>query len=84
MPALMSLNESSTAPEEASFPSGVFSPPQNDPEWRLALVDVKWLCLNQQYKQCASRCHQLLETASDPVCVTSLINFKYPSLTFHI
>jgi hypothetical protein len=67
----MSVNGPPKVPEE-SFPSGVFSPPQNESEWLLALIDVKWLCLNQQYKLCASRCHQLIETASDPVCVTQI------------
>lgn len=68
----MSFKEPSKMPEETSFPSGVFSPPQNNSEWRLALVDVKWLCLNQQYKQCASRCQRLIETASDPVRVAQI------------
>lgn len=64
----MPIAEPSEIPEEVPFSSGPFSPPKDDEEWRRALVDVKWLCLNQQYKQCYSRCHQLIETASDPVC----------------
>ncbi|KAJ5329894.1 hypothetical protein N7452_010284 [Penicillium brevicompactum] len=63
----MPIAEPSEIPEEVPFSSGPLSPPKDDEEWRRALVDVKWLCLNQQYKQCYSRCHQLIETASDPL-----------------
>jgi hypothetical protein len=77
MPALVSLIESTAAPEEASFPSGVFTLPQNDADWSVALVDVKWLCLNQQYKQCASRCHHLLKNAPHPVCAMDTIHFSH-------
>ncbi|CAG7974969.1 unnamed protein product [Penicillium olsonii] len=63
----MSALRSSESPEEAPFSSGPFSPPTNNEEWDLALVEVKWLCLNQQYKQCYSRCNQLIETASEPL-----------------
>ncbi|KAJ5034638.1 hypothetical protein NUH16_006080 [Penicillium rubens] len=51
--------------EALSF--GVFSPPQNSYEWKKALLNVKWLCFNQQYKQCALRCNQLIDTASSPL-----------------
>ncbi|CAI7634005.1 unnamed protein product [Penicillium discolor] len=54
-------------PREASLPFGAFSPPQNSYEWKRALLDVKWLCFNQQYKQCALRCNQLIDTASSPL-----------------
>ncbi|KAJ5773886.1 hypothetical protein N7457_008782 [Penicillium paradoxum] len=54
-------------PTEASLPVAIFSPPQNDAQWKRALHDVKWLLFNQQYKQCASRCNQLIDTASHPL-----------------
>ncbi|KAJ6188220.1 hypothetical protein N7519_003128 [Penicillium mononematosum] len=50
-----------------ALPFGVFSPPQNSYEWKKALLNVKWLCFNQQYKQCALRCNQLIDTASSPL-----------------
>lgn len=59
---------------EASLPFGVFSPPQNSYEWKRALADVKWLCFNQQYKQCALRCNQLIDTASSPVCISQILS----------
>jgi hypothetical protein len=66
-----SLN-TSEKPSEVSLPFGVFSPPKNHYEWKKALLDVKWLCFNQQYKQCALRCNQLIDTASHPVCVSQI------------
>ncbi|CAG8381437.1 unnamed protein product [Penicillium salamii] len=63
----MSALESSVVPEEVPFSSIPFSPPTNHEEWKLALVEVKWFCLNQQYKLCYSRCNQLIETAMDPL-----------------
>ncbi|KAJ5384014.1 hypothetical protein N7517_001925 [Penicillium concentricum] len=62
-----STSNTSEKPSEASLPFGVFSPPQNFYEWKRALADVKWLCFNQQYKQCALRCNQLIDTASNPL-----------------
>lgn len=76
----MSLIKTSEIPEQ-SFPSGPFSPPTGNSEWRLALVDVKWLCVNQQYKQCYVRCQQLIDTSSEPVGVAGLINSFHLSLT---
>ncbi|CAI7656654.1 unnamed protein product [Penicillium glandicola] len=61
------FSNASEMPTEASLPFGVFSPPQNSYEWKRALADVKWLCFNQQYKQCALRCNQLIDTASSPL-----------------
>ncbi|KAJ5164062.1 uncharacterized protein N7500_005892 [Penicillium coprophilum] len=66
MASLSSLN-TSEKPPEASLPLGIFSPPQNSHEWKRALAYVKWLCFNQQYKQCALRCNQLIDTASNPL-----------------
>ncbi|KAI9698430.1 MAG: hypothetical protein M1836_004011 [Candelina mexicana] len=37
--------------------------PTTFPEWQIALQGVKLLYLKRQYKQCASRCTQLLEEA---------------------
>ncbi|KGO69419.1 hypothetical protein PITC_065040 [Penicillium italicum] len=54
-------------PPETSLPFGVFSPPRNSYEWKRALLNVKWLCFNQQYKQCALSCNQLIDTASSPL-----------------
>ncbi|CAI7650716.1 unnamed protein product [Penicillium crustosum] len=54
-------------PRETSLWGGALSPPQNSYEWKRALLDVKWLCFNQQYKQCALRCNQLIDTASTPL-----------------
>ncbi|KAJ5189143.1 hypothetical protein N7491_005467 [Penicillium cf. griseofulvum] len=59
--------DTSEKPSEALLPFGVFSPPKNAYEWKRALADVKWLCFNQQYKQCALRCNQLIEAASNPL-----------------
>ncbi|KAJ5486660.1 hypothetical protein N7530_000960 [Penicillium desertorum] len=61
-----SSSHTSEMPSEA-LPFGVFSPPQNSHEWKKALLNVKWLCFNQQYKQCALRCNQLIDTASSPL-----------------
>ncbi|OQE46836.1 hypothetical protein PENCOP_c001G09047 [Penicillium coprophilum] len=66
MASLLSLN-TSEKPSEASLPFGVFSPPKNSHEWKRALAYVKWLCFDQQYKQCALRCNQLIDTASNPL-----------------
>ncbi|KAJ5129797.1 uncharacterized protein N7515_005836 [Penicillium bovifimosum] len=41
--------------------------PESDSQWEKALLDVKWLLFNQQYKQCAMRCKQLIDTASPPL-----------------
>ncbi|KAJ5943610.1 hypothetical protein N7516_003778 [Penicillium verrucosum] len=79
-------------PREASVPFGGFSPPQNPGEWKRALLDVKWLCLNQQYKQCALRCNQLIDTASSPlhpICATYLhyyaaTSYEYMGRAAHI
>ncbi|QQK40711.1 hypothetical protein Pdw03_3565 [Penicillium digitatum] len=65
--ASSSSSNTSGMPPEASLPFGVFSPPRNSYEWKRALLDVKWLCFNQQYKQCALRCNQLIDTASSPL-----------------
>ncbi|KAJ5513634.1 hypothetical protein N7463_003186 [Penicillium fimorum] len=62
-----SPSTTSEKPSEASLPFGVFSPPQNFYEWKRALAYVKWLYFNQQYKQCALRCNQLIDTASNPL-----------------
>ncbi|CAG8236235.1 unnamed protein product [Penicillium nalgiovense] len=65
----MTSSSSSHTSEMSSeaLPFGVFSPPQNSYEWKKALLNVKWLCFNQQYKQCALRCNQLIDTASSPL-----------------
>ncbi|CAG8892230.1 unnamed protein product [Penicillium egyptiacum] len=59
-------SHTSEMPSE-TLPFAVFSPPQNPFEWEKALLNVKWLCFNQQYKQCALRCNQLIDTASSPL-----------------
>lgn len=68
----LSIFKNTSKMPEASLPFGAFSPPQNSYEWKRALLDVKWLCFNQQYKQCALRCNQLIDTASSPVCVSQI------------
>ncbi|KAJ5960922.1 uncharacterized protein N7479_008072 [Penicillium vulpinum] len=65
--ASRSSSNTSEIPSEGSLSVGVFSPPQDHYEWKRALLDVKWLCFNQQYKQCALRCNQLIDTASSPL-----------------
>ena len=81
-----SSSHTSEMPSEA-LTSGAFSPPQNSYEWKKALLKVKWLCFNQQYKQCALRCNQLIDTASSPVrvpqisCQTLVVNrFTHSSI----
>jgi hypothetical protein len=68
-----SSSHTSEMPSEA-LPFGVFSPPQNSHEWKKALLNVKWLCFNQQYKQCALRCNQLIDTASSPVRAPQILS----------
>ncbi|KAF9248099.1 hypothetical protein DTO006G1_8618 [Penicillium roqueforti] len=68
-------------PPETSLPFGVFSPPRDAYEWKKALADVKWLCFNQQYKQCAMRCNQLIETASSPLHPISATYLHYYAAT---
>lgn len=70
VPFVSKMASTPEMPPETSLPFGVFSPPRDAYEWKKALADVKWLCFNQQYKQCAMRCNQLIETASSPVCAS--------------
>lgn len=47
----------------------LFKLPYTPEEWRAELEEVKVMYLEGQYKQCSSRCIQLLEDANGPVCL---------------
>ncbi|KAJ5550464.1 hypothetical protein N7535_001595 [Penicillium sp. DV-2018c] len=67
----MAESRPSNQPSAPAKPSeeicDTFSPPESDSQWEQALLEVKCLLLNQQYKQCAQQCKQLISTASPPV-----------------
>lgn len=53
----------STKNGETSFAFPSTPPPPRTPkEWKTTMVEVKRLYLNRQYKQCAARAVELLET----------------------
>ncbi|KAJ5083980.1 hypothetical protein NUU61_008559 [Penicillium alfredii] len=63
------------------FPSTVL--PRTPMEWKSVLKDVKVLYLQRQYKQCANRSVELLETAIEPIhpiCKTYL--FFYAAISY--
>jgi hypothetical protein len=60
-------------PSDLSAPDALvwsaFPAPTTYDEWRAAVSEVKSLNHSQQYKQCVSRCTQLIDTATGPVRV---------------
>ena len=58
-------------PSDPSAPEALvwsaFPAPTTYDEWRAAVSEVKSLNHSQQYKQCVSRCKQLIDTATGPV-----------------
>ncbi|KAJ6089032.1 hypothetical protein N7499_003879 [Penicillium canescens] len=58
-------------PSDPSAPEALvwstFPAPTTYDEWRAAVSEVKSLNRSQQYKQCVSRCKQLIDTATGPV-----------------
>lgn len=57
-------------PKKPAVPvSGFNAPasPETATQWKTALKEVKLLCIQRQYKQCAALSTELLKTASGPV-----------------
>ncbi|OGE50027.1 hypothetical protein PENARI_c018G02682 [Penicillium arizonense] len=58
-------------PSDLSAPDALvwsaFPAPTTYDEWRAAVSEVKSLNHSQQYKQCVSRCTQLIDTATGPI-----------------
>lgn len=63
---------SKNGPVSFAFPSTP-QPPRTMKDWKIALMEVKRLYMERQYRQCAARCIDLLNKADRSVCLRSLI-----------
>ncbi|PQE31326.1 hypothetical protein CJF32_00001926 [Rutstroemia sp. NJR-2017a WRK4] len=48
--------------------------PYTQEEWRFVMEQVKRLYVDREYKQCAARCKQILDSIKDPITASSLHN----------